>query len=62
MDDTGGTESTTGIVPGYAWFGEEYKPVWRVFIDGHQVGIWTKQRWARQDFRRHLREARRAAP
>lgn len=50
----------TGIEPGYGWFGEEYKQVWRVFVNGNQVGIWTKPRWAAQDLRRHLRAARQA--
>jgi hypothetical protein len=26
-----------------------------VVIDGHQAGIWSKLRWARQDLRGHLR-------
>ena len=38
MATTGETDGNTGIVPGYGWFGTEYKPVWRVFIDGRQVG------------------------
>ena len=51
----------TGIESSYGWFGNDYKAVWRVFIDGRQVGIWTKPRWARRDLRRKLREAQRAA-
>jgi hypothetical protein len=53
--------SRTGIEPGYRWFGDEYKAVFRVYVDGHQVGMWTKQRHARSDLRYHLRQARRTA-
>ena len=32
---------------------------WKVIVDGHQVGIWSKRRWAKRDLRSKLREARR---
>ncbi len=53
--------SRTGVEPGYGWFGGEYKPVWRVYVNGHQVGVWTKSQWARRDLREKLRAARHAA-
>jgi hypothetical protein len=53
--------SRTGIVPSYGWSGDEYKAVFRVYVDGNLVGTWTKECWARRDFRYHPRQARRAA-
>jgi hypothetical protein len=50
------------IVPSCGWFGGEYTQVWRVVVDGHRAGIWTKPRWARRDLRWHLRHARRRRP
>jgi hypothetical protein len=50
------------IVPSCGWFGDEYTQVWRVVVNGHQVGIWTKPRWARRDLRWHLRHAQRRRP
>jgi hypothetical protein len=35
--------------------------IWRVMVDGRQVGLWTKRRWAKRDLREKLREKRRAA-
>jgi hypothetical protein len=36
---------------------------YRVIVGGHQVGLWTKKRWAKKDLRGELRAIRhQAAP
>lgn len=55
------TKPAGEVVPSYGWFGEQYRQVWRVIVNGREVGLWSKPRWARQDLRYHLRRARRGA-
>jgi hypothetical protein len=47
------------IEPGYGWFGQEYRAVWRVYIDGRLHGVMSSPRRARRSLRHGLRQARR---
>jgi hypothetical protein len=39
---------------GYIWDGTD--GLHHVIVGGHQVGVWTKRRWAEQDLREQLRD------
>jgi hypothetical protein len=56
---TSSIEPVGWIEPGYGWFGEQYVPVWRIYVDGRQQGVWTNPRAARRALRYQMRQARR---
>jgi hypothetical protein len=53
-------EHSDGVLRSRSWHiaDGEREPwiVYRVIVDGRQVGLWTKRRWARRDLRQHLRK------